>query len=248
MKYVKTSSEIKKMEIAGQVLAQLKIILKKNIFPGMNLLTLDKIAYNFIKKNLCEPSFLNYQGFPKTICISLNSVLIHGIPKDYKLKKGDMVSIDLGCSYKNYHADTAFTVVCGTKPNKIQYKIINATYKALNNAISCAKAGANIKEISGVIEKTIKNENFFIPKNYCGHGIGSSLHEDPIIHNIEKLSPDFVLKKNMVIAIEPMLIYNTNKTFVLKDGWSVDSKGNNLSCHAEHTILIQENGCKILTE
>lgn len=244
--YIKNSQEIQKMKIAGKVLADTIVILKSSIRPGMDLLTLDKIAKNNILKNHCVPSFINYKGYKHTICASVNDILIHGIPSNYKIKTGDMVSIDIGCSFEGYHCDTAFSQVCGT-PTPKQIKILDATYDALENAISHLKPGVSLKYICQIIENTIIDNGFYSPREYTGHGIGKQLHEDPIVPNNAYDAPNILLKEGMVIAIEPMLIENSPETFVGSDGWSVHTKNKNLSCHAEHTVLITKKGGTILT-
>ena len=191
---IKNKSEIRNMKIAGKCLTKVLKILKTNVKPGINVLELDKIAYNEIIKNNCKPSFLHYEGFPNTICVSINNGLIHGIPSDYILKNGDLVSVDCGCSFNNYHSDAAFTIICGTKNNIRQQKIINVTKNALDNAIKIIKPNISLISIAEVIEKTIISEGYFIPSEYTGHGIGKELHEFPYVHNLKKFAINFKLK------------------------------------------------------
>ncbi len=245
-KYIKKDWEIKKMRVAGKVLRETKQVLKTKIVPGMNLLILDKIAKDTIERYGCVACFKGYQGFPNSICISLNNELIHGIPKKYYLKKGDMISIDLGCSYEGYNVDCAFTVVCGGATNK-QLEIINITKEALDKAINGIKANIRVRDVSKIIEDHITSKGYFLTPDYTGHGIGKDLHEKPYIPNIASEASSELLPENTTIAIEPMVLENSNLTYIGDDGWTVYPEDSGLTCHFEETILITKNGCEVLT-
>ena len=243
---IKSPSQIKNIKFASQVLCKLKDKLKNMIRKNVNLLELDKFAKNFIIKNKCKPSFLNYKKYPNTICIGLNDLLIHGIPWDYKLKNGDLLTIDVGCSYNNYHSDTAFSLVVGNKCTAKQKKILNITNQTLKLAIKCCKDGVNLKNIAKIIYNNIIKNNFDTPIYYGGHGIGKKLHEFPFVANHPLSSIDFNLVEGMVIAIEPMIMTNDNK-LKIKNKWNIYSVNGLDNCHAEETILITKDGCEILT-
>ena len=244
---IKTDKEIILIKRACYVLSKLLVFLKRIIRPGITTNYLDKIATSFILNNNCLSSFLNYNNFPKSICISINNELIHGIPSDYVLKGTDMISIDAGCKYNGYHSDAAFSKIVDDKiATKKQLRIIHVTNKALNLAIQKARENINLKEVSRVIEQYLTKKGYYIPIEYCGHGIGKNLHEDPYVGNLECQSDDIKLKANMVLAIEPMVIENSCKIFIKKDKWTIHT-GSNISCHFEKTILVKKNSCEILT-
>lgn len=245
----KTPIEIGKIKHAGEILTKTQEILKAHIAEGISLKELDTIAYNFITSHFDTiPSFLNYHGFPATICASVNDTLIHGIPTNYLLKLGDLLSIDLGVCYQGYHADAAFSVIVGgSSYNENGQKLINTANEALVAAIKKIKPGVLLSEISLTIYKIITNAGFFTTKEYAGHGVGRHLHEEPLILNyLEPNIADISLQENMVIAIEPMIIEKTSKTFIVSDGWTVKSIDQSLCAHAENTIWITNDGCIVL--
>lgn len=235
------------MRQAGKILGSCLQMLEQNTYPGVKLLDLDKKAHNFILLNGGMPAFLNYKGFPNTVCISVNHILIHGIPTDYVLKEGDIVSYDLGVKYENYYADAAITVGVGDTNDEDQ-KLIFVTKNALYNAIKCVKNKCNLNDLAKVIYQTITEAGYYTPLDYCGHGIGSNLHEDPMILNYPEDTSKVDLKTNMVIAIEPMVLQGSNKVEVLPDKWSVASALKMKSAHFEHTIVVHEDHGEILTK
>lgn len=244
---IKTEKEIEYMRYAGKVTAKLLKTLKENIKIGISPKQLDKISENFIKANNCESNFKGYNGFSATICVSVNEQLIHTIPSDVKFKDGDLVSIDAGCSYQGYHSDAAFTVIVGNPKSEIHTKLVNVSENALNEAIKLVKNNVRIGTISNMIQTIVEKENFFLPKDYSGHGIGTQLHEQPFIPNVGKTDTGLRLKTAMVICIEPMVQIGTDKTKVLSDNWTVVSQDNSYSAHFEHTVLVTNSGYEILT-
>lgn len=215
---VKNDFQIEKIKAAGKVVARVHRELKSMIKAGVSLLELDEKARKIILEEKCIPSFLGYGGFPNSICASVNEVLIHGIPSEYRLKEKDLVSIDVGACYKGYHADAAFSMFVEKSPSETASKLMVVTEQALMNAISIIKHGTKLIDVCAIIENTVSAAGFFIPRNYAGHGIGSSLHEDPLVPNLKNQAEDIILQKGMTIAIEPMVIVGTNKTRVLNDG------------------------------
>jgi len=214
-KFIKNSKEIKLMEIAGKILGEVHTLLKNNIKAGISLIDLDKMAHNHIISSDATPSFLGYAGFPCSICASVNDVLIHGIPNEYILKEGDLISVDVGVCYKGYHSDAAFSMVIGDNP--IAHNLVKCAEECLDEALNVVKHNVNVQEIGRAVEMVAKKYGYHIPKMYCGHGIGNKLHQDPMILNYFDSSYSFVLKKGMTIAIEPMIIQRTAKTFVDND-------------------------------
>lgn len=244
---IKTAKEIEYMRYAGKVTANLLKTLKENIKIGVTPKQLEKISDKFIKTNNCESNFKGHNGFPATICVSVNEQLIHTIPSDVKFKDGDIVSIDAGCSYKGYHSDAAFTMIVGSAKSEIHTKLVKVSEIALNEAIRLVKNNVRIGTISNMIQTIVEKENFFLPKYYSGHGIGTQLHEQPFIPNVGKKDTGLRLKTAMVICIEPMVQIGTDKTKVLSDNWTVVSQDNSYSAHFEHSVLVTETGYEILT-
>ncbi|URM52911.1 type I methionyl aminopeptidase [Mycoplasma sp. SG1] len=249
MKFIKNKEEIKLMEKAGEILAQVHQLLTSKIKAGVSLLELDTIAKRFIAKSGAKSAFLGYNGYQHVLCTSVNDTVIHGIPTVYKLKDGDLLSIDAGVCYKGYFSDAAFSVVVGQKKTDLQTKLLDVTKNALELAIQEAKPGVNLKYIGKLIEDYVLKNNFYVVKSYCGHGIGTSLHEEPMVLNFyEPEAGDFILQEGMTIAIEPMVTVNDVDLYVAEDGWSVKTEDQSLSCHFEHTILIQKEKNKILSK
>ncbi|CAT04841.1 Methionine aminopeptidase [Mesomycoplasma conjunctivae] len=246
MAIIKTNQEVEKLKKSGALLAEVKQIIYDLVRPGISLKELDTIAFSEIKKRNAEPAFLNYHGFPATICASVNEKLIHGIPDDYIIKDGDVVSIDMGLIYQGYYSDSAFTKGVG----QITYydkKIIECTEQAFQAGFEAIKPGAYTGDIGFAIQEVVKKCGFYTPKDFCGHGIGSALHEDPNIFNEGQKAKGLKLKDNMVICIEPMLLQNSPKVKILKDGWSVVGLSGKNSAHFEQTILIKDGVGHILT-
>ncbi|ATZ17025.1 methionine aminopeptidase [Williamsoniiplasma luminosum] len=245
---IKNTSEIAKMRIAGQVLAQAIEMLKSMLKPGVNCLDLDQAFADFIKAKDCTSNFLGYYGYPKNICISINDQLIHGIPQDRIIESGDIVSVDSGCVYQGYHADSAFTMQVGTPKAQKNAILIWATEKSLDLVIQMLKPGVRIGDIGSTIQTYIEGFGFHLPRDYTGHGIGTAMHEDPYIPNYGTPGTGLRLQQGMVIAVEPMVQIGTNKTIVADDKWTVFSADHSMTAHFEHTILITSDGCEVLTK
>lgn len=235
------------MSQAGNVVAQTKAKLAESVHPGMTTQELDKIAELNINKLGATPSFKGYLGFPATICVSINEQIVHGIPSDRVIKKGDIVSIDVGAIVHGFHSDSAFTIGIGEISSKAQ-NLIESTKEALKRGIEQAQEGARIGDVSSAIQNYAENLGYGVVRQYVGHGIGRALHEDPQVPNYGLPGRGPVLKTGMAIAIEPMLNIGGAGTIQLEDGWTVVTADGTLSAHFEDTIAITNDGTVVLTE
>ena len=243
---IKTKAEQDLMRESGKKLAEVKQILWDIIKPGITTKEINDIAYKEIAKRNCTPSFLGYGGFPATACISVNDELIHGIPNDYVLKEGDVVSIDLGLIWKGWHSDSAFTKGVG-KISEDDKKLIDVAKKAFEAGIKAIKPGAKLGDVEAAIGDYITSQGMYTPRNFAGHGIGKELHEDPTVNNfgIKGTGPELV--DGMVIAIEPMILQNSSETITLDDNWTIISIDGSKTSHYEHTVLIKNGKPELLT-
>jgi len=243
----KSDIEIERIRDACKIVREILDVLYEKIEEGIPTIELDKLAETLCKKYNARPAFKGYGGFPKSVCISLNEEVVHGIPSSKKvIKKGDLVKIDFGVEYKGFYGDAAFTKIVG-KPTKRQLKLVNATKEALNNAINEAVVGNRLGKVCNAVEKTVVKYGFSVVRKFVGHGIGRNLHEEPQIPNFGDPNKGIILKKGLVIAIEPMINEGTFEVEVLKDGWTAVTKDRKLSAHFEHTVAITDNGPDILT-
>ena len=243
---IKSKREIELMKHAGHVNYLCHEQLKAHIAPGITTSELNRIAHDFIISHECSPSFLNYDGFPGSICTSINDEVVHGIPNNRKLKEGDIISIDIGVKYKGYHSDAARTHAVGTiseeKANLIKY-----TEESFYEGLKYVKEGARVGDISAAIEKYARAHNLGVVEELVGHGVGTNLHEEPDVPNFGIANSGMRLKSGMVIAIEPMLNLGTKKIEILDDEWTIVTKDGKDSSHYEHTVLVTEDGYEILT-
>ena len=244
---IKTKEEIDMMIKAGNIVGETHNYLSKFIKPGITTDELDKLAYDFIIKKGATPSFLNYGGFPKTICTSINDEVVHGIPSNRKLKEGDIISIDIGACYKGYHGDSAWTYPVGKISPKKQF-LLEHTLKALYEGLNILKPGVHIGDIGNAIETYAKKHNLGVVEELVGHGIGSSVHEDPDVPNYGKKGKGPILKEGMAIAIEPMLNLGTKDIYILDDDWTIVTADESPSAHYEHTVVITHDGYIITTK
>lgn len=243
---IKSKREIELLAIAGNIVYQTHKYLQPYIKEGIKTKELDKLAEDFIRSQNATPSFKGYEGFPSTLCISVNSEVVHGFPSDYVLKNGDIVSIDIGACYKGYHGDSAWTYPVGTISEKKAY-LLKHTEKSLFEGLSKVKEGAKLGDVSNAIETYAKRHKLGVVKELVGHGVGSHLHEDPDVPNFGKKDTGITLKKGMTLAIEPMLNLGTADVFILDDDWTIITGDNLPSAHFEHTIVVLEDGYQILT-
>ncbi len=244
----KTEEEIKNIRKAGKIVAEFLEKVEKLMRPGISAKQIDELAWEIAKKRGGHPSFYGYRGYPASSCVSINNEVIHGIPyKEKILKEGDVVSIDYGVIYNGFHADAAKTFIVGDVDGKIKL-LVEVTEKALLEAIKFLKHGVRTGDLGNVIESYVKKYGFSVVKEYCGHGIGRELHEDPPILNYGKPGEGIVLVENMTICIEPMVCAGSGKVKVLKDGWTVVSEDGSISAHFEHTVRVGEQESEILTQ
>lgn len=245
---IKSDREISLMKEAGAIVALAHEEIKKAIRPGVSTKQLDKIAYDIIVSYGATPSFLNYNGFPASICASINEVVIHGIPKDDMiLKDGDIISIDIGACYKGYHGDSAKTHLCGNVSKEIQ-KLVEVTKQSFYEGVKYARPNNRLSDISHAIESYVRQFGYTIVQDFTGHGVGRKLHEDPSIPNYGEAGHGPILRKGMTLAIEPMVNIGTHRVRVLKDDWTVVTCDRKHSAHYEHSIVITDNGYEILTK
>lgn len=243
---LKSKREIELMKFAGHINYLTHKEVEKNLRPGISTSKLNDIADKFIRKNECTPSFLNYEGFPKSICISINDEVVHGIPsKSRIIKDGDVVSIDIGVCYKGYHSDSANTYIVGTSKEKI-VDLVNNTRESLYKGLSVIKAGAHLNEIGIEIEKYAKLNHLGVVRELVGHGVGVDIHEDPDVPNY-KTNDKTILKSGMVIAVEPMLTLGDRHIYMEDDEWTIRTEDGLPSAHFEHTVVVTEDGYEILT-
>lgn len=244
---IKSEREINLMREAGYLNFLTHEEIKKHIKVGVTTKELDRIAYKFISSHNAIPSCLNYEGFPASICVSINDEVVHGIPSTRKLANGDIVSIDFTVRLNGYESDSARTYIVGEVPKEVQDLVVN-TEKALYEGIKQVKPGARIGDISSAIETFAHNHGLSVVEELVGHGIGTEMHEDPDVPNFGKKGTGPILKEGMVIAIEPML--NLGERYVSMDeddGWTIFTDDGKPSAHYEHTVAVTKDGYKILT-
>lgn len=244
---IKTSNELLKMRKAGKITGGALMAAKKAIHPGMSTMELDKIIKNYIVSHGARPSFLGYNGFPASACISVNDTVIHGIPSSKEiLKEGDIVSVDVGAYIDGYHGDSAKTFAVGEISDTAK-SLMASTEESLMLAIEMAKPGVRIGDISSAIQKYNEDRGFSVVKEFVGHGVGANLHEEPEVPNFGRSGHGPRLMPGMVIAIEPMINAGRANIKILPDGWTVKTVDKSLSAHFEHTIAITSQGANILT-
>ena len=244
---IKSDRAIELMTEAGRILEIVHEELEKILSPGITTGRLNKIGEEVIRSHGCSPSFLNYDGYPASICVSINNEIVHGIPSEKRfINEGDIVSIDAGVIYKGYHSDAARTYGVGEISPEAE-KLIKVTEESFFEGIKFAKEGNHLYDISRAIGKHARKHGYGVTRDLMGHGIGTHLHEEPGIPNYEIFKKGPELKAGMTLAIEPMLSMGTDKIKVLGDGWTIVTKDGQLSSHYENTILITKGEPKILT-
>lgn len=244
---IKSAREIELMTEAGRILAIVHDELEKALRPGMTTKEIDTLGEEVIRSYGCVPSFLNYNGYPASVCVSINDEVVHGIPSHNRIiKEGDIVSLDAGVIYKGYHSDAARTHAVG-EISKAAADLIKVTEECFFEGIKYAKEGNYLFEISAAIGKYAEERGYGVVRDLCGHGIGSHLHEAPEIPNYEMNRRGPKLRAGMTLAIEPMINIGTWEVDWLDDDWTVVTRDGSLSAHYENTVLITENGPVLLT-
>jgi methionyl aminopeptidase len=244
---IKSNREIQLLKEAGRIVALVHKKMAEVVKPGISTEELDRIAEEVIRANGATPSFKGYQGFPGSICASINNMLVHGIPDKRVLRDGDIISIDVGACYKGYHGDSAWTYAVGNVSEE-HLKLMEVTHNALFEGLKQVKPGNRVGDISNAIQTYVESFGYSLPIEYTGHGVGKHLHEDPAIPNVGRKGTLEVLKKGMCIAIEPMVFIGRPNCRVLPDGWGVVSKDGSWAAHYEHTVVITDDGYEITTK
>ena len=243
---IKSDYEISLMKKAGNIVYKTHQYLLPYIKPGITTKEIDELAYNFIIKEGATPSFLNYNGFPGTICTSINDEVVHGIPSNRKIKKGDIIKLDIGACWKGYHGDSAWSYAVGEVSKDIEY-LMEHTKQSLYEGLKQVKPGNHIGDISAAIEEYATSHNLGIVRELVGHGIGNNVHEEPDVPNYGNKGTGPILKEGMCIAIEPMLTLGTHKIYILDDDWTIVTRDGLPSAHYEHSVVVTKDGYKILT-
>jgi len=244
---IKTESEIEKMRIAGKLAAEVLEIIAPHVVPGVTTDELNQICHDYIVDvQNAIPAPLNYRGFPKSICTSINQQICHGIPSDKKLKSGDIVNIDITVIKDGYHGDTS-KMFCVGEVSQHAKRLVKITQEAMLLGIKQVKPGATLGDIGHAIQKHAESNRYSVVREFCGHGIGKSFHEEPQVLHYGKAGEGEVLEAGMILTIEPMINLGKRHMKVLPDGWTAVTKDRSLSAQWEHTILVTQSGYEILT-
>jgi len=242
----KTQEEIELIRQSAQILGKAHAEVAKMIKPGVSTIALDKRAEEFIRDNKGQPSFKGYNKFPASLCISVNDAVVHGIPDNYELKDGDIISIDCGVFLNDFHSDSAYTYPIGEVSPEVA-KLLRVTKESLEIGIQNALAGSRVGDVSHAIQKHVEKNGFSVIRELVGHGVGRSLHESPEVPNFGKRGRGAKLKEGLVIAIEPMVNLGKRNVVQSKDGWTIKTSDHSPSAHYEHTVAIKNGKCDVLT-
>jgi methionyl aminopeptidase len=243
---IRSKDELQKMRRAGKVVAEIHDVTRAAIRPGITTRDLDVLAAKVIAKHNARSNFLNYHGFPAVICTSPNDMIVHGIPGDYVLEEGDIISVDAGAIVEGYHGDAAYTAPVG-EVSAVAKRLIEVTERSLWAGIDQLVVGNRLHEVGRAVQNVAEAAGFSVVREYVGHAIGTEMHENPQVPNYWPGSPGPKLKAGMVFAVEPMLNVGTYETYVLDDEWSVMTRDGKLSAHFEHTIAITDDGPEVFT-
>ena len=243
---IKNERELESMRQACKITAAARALAGEMVRPGVSTKSIDQAVHDYIVSQGAKPSFLNYNGFPASACISVNETVIHGIPGGYILKEGDIVSIDVGAYYQGFHGDCAATFACGAISTEAQ-KLIDVTKQSFFEGMRFAVKGKRVQDISHAIQTYVESNGFSIVRSFVGHGVGRQLHEEPEVPNFGNPGRGPRLLPGMTIAVEPMVNAGTHEVRILKDGWTVVTADRKLSAHYENTVLITDGEPEILT-
>jgi len=235
------------MSASGKLVAEILLEIRNRIKPGVTTQELDQLAARLSFKKKARPAFKGYNGYPFSLCVSVNEEVVHGFPSRRRLRDGDIVSLDFGVYFEGYYGDAALTQAVG-KVSPLAEKLIRVTREALFKGLEQVRAGSRLGDVSFAVQQYVEGHGFSVVRQFVGHGIGKALHEDPQIPNFGEAGWGILLKPGMVLAIEPMVNAGGSDVEILADGWTAVSKDRSLSAHFEHTIAITENGCRILTQ
>lgn len=242
----KSENEIELIRQSADVLGRVHGLISCEIKEGISTSKLDKLAHDFIRDNQGVPSFLNYRGFPSTLCISVNETVVHGLPGKYEIRNGDIISVDCGVFMNGFHADSAYTYSVGNITTE-KMNLLKATYASLYKGIDNAKQGLRIGDIAYSIQSYVENLGYSVVRELVGHGVGKNLHEEPEVPNYGKRGKGLKLIKGMVLAIEPMINVGKKDVYQEDDGWTINTGDGKPSAHFEHTVLITDKEPEILT-
>ena len=243
---IKNERELILMRQACKITAAARALAGEMVRPGVTTKEIDKAVHDYIVAQGAKPSFLHYSGYPASACISVNQTVIHGIPGEYTLKEGDIVSVDVGAYYKGFHGDCAATFACGAISAEAQ-KLIDVTKQSFFEGIRLAKRGHRVSDISHAIQTYVESNGFSVVRSFVGHGVGAQLHEEPEVPNFGNAGRGPRLLPGMTLAIEPMVNVGTHEVRILRDGWTVVTTDGKLSAHYENTVLITDGEPEILT-
>ncbi|MDZ4277505.1 MAG: type I methionyl aminopeptidase [Dehalococcoidia bacterium] len=243
---IKSDGEIALMREAGRVVAEVLELLAAEIRPGLSVAKLDTLVRDEYKRRGVIPTFLGYLGYPAHVCVSVNDEIVHGIPRDRVLREGDIVSIDLGATYQGFVGDSALTVGVG-RIGQEEQRLIDVTYQALREGIQAARPGARLGEVSHAIQTYVESRGYSVVREYVGHGVGREMHEEPQVPNFGPPDRGPILRKGMVLALEPMVTVGDWRTKKHDDQWTVSTLDGSLSAHFEHTIAITGGEPEVLT-
>lgn len=244
---LKTSRELAAMRAAGKISARALKLAGEAVEPGVSTWEIDRIVRRYIESEGAKPSFLGYGGFPASACISVNHVVIHGIPgKDQIVRQGDIVSIDIGALFEGFHGDNAYTFACGDVSDEAQ-RLMDSTRESLYQGIKAATAGSRVGDIGHAVQTYAEARGYSVVRDFVGHGVGAKLHEDPSVPNFGAPGRGVRLLPGMTIAIEPMVNAGVHTVKTLSDGWTTVTTDGKLSAHYEHTVAITADGPVILT-
>jgi methionyl aminopeptidase len=244
---IKTPEEVEKMRVAGRLAAEVLEMIGEHVKPGVSTDELDRICHDHIVNvQNAIPAPLNYRGFPKSICTSLNHQVCHGIPGDRRLKAGDMLNIDITVIKDGFHGDTSKIFFVG-EPSVIAKRLAGITYECMKTGIQMVRPGTQLGDIGHAIQKHAEAHHYTVVREYCGHGIGREFHEDPQVLHYGRPGTGMTLEEGMTFTIEPMINVGKRHTKILKDGWTVVTKDHSLSAQWEHTILVTADGYDVLT-
>jgi methionyl aminopeptidase len=243
---LKTPAELAIMRESGRIVAETLALLAEQVRPGVTTGELDKLAYEHITKRGAVPSFKGYQGFPASICASVNEEVVHGIPGKRALQAGDLFSIDVGAFYRGFHGDSAITVPVGTITPEAQ-RLLDVAWQALEVGVAMARPGVRLGDLGAAIQEVIESAGYGVVRDLSGHGVGRRMHEAPSVLNYGERGRGMKLEPGMVIAIEPMLTAGAYLTRTLDDNWTIVTLDKSLAAHVEHTVAVTNNGPEILT-
>lgn len=244
---IKTAEEIEKMRVAGRLAAEVLEMIEPHVQPGITTDELDRLCHDFIvNEQKAIPAPLNYHGYPKSICSSINHVVCHGIPGEKKLKKGDIVNLDITVIKDGYHGDTSMMFFVG-EPSVMARRLVEVARECLLIGIRMVKPGMHLGDIGHAIQTHAEAHNYSIVREYCGHGIGKEFHEEPQVLHYGRPGTGLVLEPGMTFTIEPMVNSGKRNVTLMRDGWTVITKDRSLSAQWEHTLLVTDDGVEVLT-